>query len=346
MQTLSVCFSFGCVMSGRICLTCEFASQSNLRPLHCTFYFADLPQMGRTKNQKKDRPNLFPAPDGEQQGDQFKNKEGDTSTNEMQAGNAPDPHDDGQPPKKKAKKKANKRRTGPKTPRVNGNPKGNKSVSAENEEGDTGEENRPGKGKAKGNKERVLQQDQEGDTHFSFGGEMFDQSGFLVEDNKQLHAWSVANVQKIGYDYRRNIEAPVRCLEVNHRTQNVPMTYLAVDPKHIDGILCDRCGQVLQFSTYYKHPKSCPYVKVMNKVNDYAPKVTTCPTIDTIRPRRGNGDDSSSSVSDSEDRRNTESDFDNEQPSPAAPRTRNKSGEKNKSPQAPAPRVLRSAKQG
>ena len=343
MQTLSVCFSFGCVMSGRMCLTCEFASQSNLRPLHCTFYFADLPQMGRTKNQKKDRPNLFPAPDGEQQGDQFKNKEGDTSTNEMQAGNAPDPHDDGQPPKKKGKK----RRTGEKPLRVNGNPKGNKeSVAAENEEGDTGEKNRPGKGKAKGKKERVLQQDQEGDTHFSFGGEMFDQSGYLVEKNKQLHAWSVANVQKMGYDYRRNIEAPVRCLEVNHRTQHVPMTYLAFDPKRIDGILCDRCGQVLQFSTYYKHPKSCPYVKVMNKVNDYAPKVTTCPTVDTIRPRRGNGNDSSSSVSDSEDRHNTESDFDNEQPSPAAPRTRNKSGEKNKSPQAPASRVLRSAKQG
>ena len=67
---------------------------------------------------------------------------------------------------------------------------------------------------------------------------MFDKSGFLVEENEKLHAWSLANVQKKGFDYRRNIKDPCRRIKVYHKTQHVYKTYLAFDPLGLEGYLC------------------------------------------------------------------------------------------------------------
>ena len=68
----------------------------------------------------------------------------------------------------------------------------------------------PRNGDKRGKKEMVPDQNQEGDRYWQFGGEMFDKSGFLVKENEKLHAWSLANVQKKGFDYRRNIKDPCR----------------------------------------------------------------------------------------------------------------------------------------
>ena len=167
-------------------------------------------------------------------------------------------------------------------------------------------------------------------SHYQFGGEMFDKCGYLVEENEELHAWSGANVQKKGFDYRRNIKHPCRRIKLYHKTQHVSKTYLAFDPLVIDGYLCYRCGTVLQLSTYEKHPKSRPYVKFMNEVNDFVTVELPGSTIDV--PRQGKYDDSSHSVSrdkdaddsDSDDASESESELDDGDPSPVNSRKRKK----------------------
>ena len=145
-------------------------------------------------------------------------------------------------------------------------------------------------------------------SHYQFGGEMFDKCGYLVEENEELHAWSGANVQKKGFDYRRNIKHPCRRIKLYHQTQHVSKTYLAFDPPVIDGYLCYRCGTVLQLSTYEKHPKSCPYVKVMKEVNVFKTVALPDTMVDMSGPGKSDDSSDSSSRSKKSDESSDESD--------------------------------------
>ena len=152
-------------------------------------------------------------------------------------------------------------------------------------------------------------QNQEGAGNFQFWDETFDKYGYLVEDNEKLHEWSLANVQKKGFDYRRNIKEPCRRIRVYHKARHVYETYLGFDPLGLDTLLCYRCEAVVQLSTYEKQPKSCLCVKFMNKVTDFSTVELPVSTIDV--PRGGKYNNSSESVSeddsDSDDSSESES---------------------------------------